>query len=64
MENENKTFKRQHSSLKCWFGAHRYEVLETIEVKNKHDEVCKHIYVSRCVECGKIKRDEIPCEQV
>lgn len=41
--------------LKCYFGLHKYEVLERKEVTNKYDFVIGIVIISRCSNCGKIK---------
>lgn len=48
--------------FKCFLGIHKYELLETKEVKNFRDEITKLIYISRCSNCGKIYSIEIPYE--
>ena len=40
--------------FKCFLGIHKYELLETREVKNYYGEITKLIYISRCSNCGKI----------
>ena len=40
--------------LKCFFGLHKYEVLEKAEVKNPYGAVVGTTIVSRCNNCGKI----------
>lgn len=48
--------------FKCFLGIHKYELLETKEVKNFRNEIIKLIYISRCSNCGKIYSIEIPYE--
>ena len=48
--------------FKCFLGIHKYELLETKEVKNYRDETTKLIYISRCSNCGKIYSKEIHYE--
>ena len=48
--------------FKCFLGIHKYELLETREVKNYRDETTKLIYISRCSNCGKIYSKEIHYE--
>lgn len=40
--------------LKCFFGLHRYKLLETKELKNNFNVVVGNVYVNRCEHCGKI----------
>ena len=41
--------------FKCFFGLHKYEVLDTKEVKNPYGAVIGTTIISRCSNCGKIK---------
>jgi uncharacterized Zn finger protein len=45
--------------LKCFFGLHKYEVLEEKEIKNSYGIVLGSTIVSRCNNCGKIKETSI-----
>ena len=45
--------------LKCFFGLHKYEVLEEKEIKNSYGIVLGSTIVSRCSNCGKIKETSI-----
>lgn len=47
--------------LKCFFGVHRYELLDKIEVKDQRSiEVIGLTYVSRCSNCGKLRNVFVP----
>ena len=48
--------------FKCFLGTHKYELLETRELKNFRDEITKIIYINRCSNCGKISYTEIDYE--
>ena len=48
--------------IKCFLGTHKYELLETRELKNFRDEITKIIYINRCSNCGKISYTEIDYE--
>jgi len=45
--------------LKCFFGLHKYEVLEEKEIKNSYGIVLGSTIVSRCSNCGKIKETSV-----
>lgn len=40
-------------SFKCYIGIHKYEVLDTIDVKTVGSSVIRTI-ILRCAHCGKI----------
>jgi len=44
---------------KCWFGLHKYEVLETKEIKNPYGAIIGTTIISRCSNCGKIRENTI-----
>lgn len=48
--------------FKCFLGIHKYELLETREVKNQYGEITKLIYISRCSNCGKIHSKNVNYE--
>ena len=58
----SKAYEKQSVFFKCFLGAHKYELLETRELKNFRDEITKIIYINRCSNCGKIKSTEIYTE--
>ena len=42
--------------VKCFFGVHRYELLEQQEVTDERNATVVGInYISRCTNCGKLK---------
>lgn len=45
--------------VKCYFGLHKYEVLEQKELLNPYDVVIGTVIISRCTNCGKIKEKVI-----
>lgn len=47
--------------VKCFFGVHKYEVLEQQEVTDERNAAVVGInYVSRCANCGKLKVTFVP----
>ena len=42
------------NDIKCFFGIHRQELLEVIDVEDRHGEKVSKIYVTKCSNCGKI----------
>jgi hypothetical protein len=47
--------------LKCFFGVHRYELLEQQEVTDERNANVVGInYISRCTNCGGIKVTFVP----
>lgn len=52
------------TALTLWFGCkHEYEVIDSYKKHIHYDDtdehIIKHIYVSRCKYCGKIKTTEV-----
>lgn len=47
------------NDFKCFIGLHKYEVLDTKEIKNPYGVVVGTTIVSRCSICGKIKETGI-----
>lgn len=47
------------NDLKCYFGLHHYEVLESKDIKNPYGAVVGTTIISRCTNCGKIREDVI-----
>lgn len=45
--------------VKCYFGLHKYEVLEKKEVKNPYGAIVGTTIISRCKNCGKIHEDTV-----
>ena len=45
--------------IKCFFGLHKYEVLEKKEIKNPYGAIVGTTIISRCSSCGKIKEKAI-----
>ena len=55
IDNTNNTkTKNMKNDIKCFFGIHRQEVLEVIDVEDRHGEKVSKIYVTKCANCGKI----------
>ena len=48
-----------NQDFKCFFGLHKYEIVQQSEVKNPYGIVVGTSIVSRCTCCGKIKEDFI-----
>ena len=48
--------------IKCLLRLHKYGNPEIKEVTNKYGEITKLIYISRCINCGKIHVTYIPYE--
>lgn len=47
--------------FRCFFGVHRYELLEQQEVTDERNATVVGInYVSRCTNCGKLKVTFVP----
>ena len=47
--------------VKCFFGVHRYELLEQQEVTDERNAAVIGInYISRCANCGKLKVTFVP----
>ena len=42
------------NDIKCFFGINRQELLEVIDVEDRHGEKISKIYVTKCANCGKI----------
>lgn len=52
------------TAITLWFGCkHEYEVIDSYKKHIHYDDtdehIIKHIYVSRCKYCGKIKTTEV-----
>ena len=45
--------------LRCAFGFHKYDVYAEHEITNKMGETIQRTIVSRCSNCGKIKKDNV-----
>jgi hypothetical protein len=54
MENieENKELKM--AKPHCFFGVHRYQIIDTKEMNNNRNDIIGRIYVQQCSHCGKI----------
>jgi hypothetical protein len=47
--------------FRCFFGIHRYELLEQQEVTDERNATVVGInYISRCTNCGKLKVTFVP----
>ena len=47
--------------FRCFFGVHRYELLEQQEVNDERNATVVGInYISRCTNCGKLKVTFVP----
>lgn len=47
--------------FRCFFGVHRYELLEQQEVTDERNATVVGInYISRCTNCGKLKITFVP----
>lgn len=44
---------------KCFFGIHKYEIHQQIELTSKNGIETGTIIISRCANCGKIKYNYI-----
>lgn len=44
---------------KCFFGLHKYEVLEKKDIVNPYQIVVGSVIISRCTNCGKIKEHSV-----
>ena len=42
------------NDIKCFFGIHRQELLEMIDVEDRHGEKIFKIYVTKCANCWKM----------
>lgn len=40
---------------KCFFGLHKYEIIDRYEIKNPYGIVIGTSIISRCINCGKVK---------
>lgn len=62
-KNKNKIKTREYNKmgqdLKCFIGLHRYEVIDTKELKNPYGITVGTVIISRCTNCGKIKEKPI-----
>jgi hypothetical protein len=45
--------------IKCAFGLHKYEILEEKELKTSYGIVVGSVIISRCSNCGNIKKKVI-----
>ena len=45
--------------LKCYLGLHKYEVLESKDIKNPYGAVIGVTIISRCSNCGKLKETSV-----
>ncbi len=44
---------------KCFFGLHKYEIIDRYEIKNPYGIVIGTTIVSRCSNCGKLKEKHV-----
>ena len=51
------------NDIKCLFGIHRQELIEVIDVEDRHGEKVSKIYVTKCANCGKIITKRIRYEE-
>ena len=51
------------NDIKCLFGIHRQELLEMIDVEDRHKEKVSKIYVPKSANCGKIITKRIRYEE-
>ena len=51
------------NDIKCFFGIHRQELLEVIDVEDRHGEKVSKIYVTKCANCGKIITKRVRYEE-
>ena len=51
------------NDIKCFFGIHRQELLEVIEVEDRHKEKVSKISVTKCANCGKKKTKRVRYEE-
>lgn len=42
-----------------FFGMHKYEVIKEEELKESHGTIVGRVIISRCTNCGKIKKTRI-----
>ena len=45
--------------LKCFFGVHKYSVLEQKDIKNSYGIVVGTTVISQCTNCGKVKEKRV-----
>lgn len=48
-----------NNNLKCLFGMHEYEIIDTKELKNSFNINVGDVIISRCKHCGKIKNKQV-----
>lgn len=56
-ESPVKAYKQ--SLIPCYFGAHRYEIIEEDDVSNISGAKVGKTIISRCKICGKIRTDYV-----
>lgn len=47
--------ENKHQDIKCFFGAHKYEIYKEEEMKNFRNEIIGKVVINRCSNCGRIK---------
>lgn len=47
------------SALRCFFGVHQWNTIETQEDKNSRGETVGKFYIQQCQYCGKLRAEHI-----